>query len=105
VYYRNRLAARLRMVPTAIGRIPRPGLRVSIRARTVGGTIAYKVHRGSTTCVTRRWRREHWRVRTLDGLIAARSSHRRRYGVHYRNRLAARLRMVPTAIGRIPRPG
>src|SRR5206468_3827265 len=100
----NRLAARLRMVAAAIGGIPCASFGVSASARPVGGTVAYQVHRGSTTCVTRRWRREHRRVRTLDRLIAARSTNRRRSGVYYLDGLAARLRMVPAAIGGIPGP-
>src|SRR5206468_1309982 len=102
VQYRNGLAARLRMIAAAIGGIPCASFGVSASARPVGGTVAYQVHRGSTTSVTRRWRREHRRVRTLYRVIASRSTNRRRSGVYYRNRLAARLRMVAAAIGGIP---
>src|SRR6266478_6382873 len=90
------------MVAAAIGRIPRARLGVSARARPVGGTVADLVHRRIAAGVTRRRRREHWRVRTLDRVIGARRPNRWRSGVYYKNRLAARSRMVPAAIGRIP---
>src|SRR6266481_581235 len=54
VYYRNGLSARSRMVPTAISRIPGPGLGVSASARTVGGTVADQVHPRPAAGVTGR---------------------------------------------------
>src|ERR1700692_1070830 len=90
------------MVAAAIGRIPHAGLGVSASARTVDGIVADLVHRGPITTVTGCRRREHWRVRTLDRVIGARRPNRWRSGVYYKNRLAARSRMVPAAIGRIP---
>src|SRR6266487_2861088 len=92
------------MVAAAIGRIPGASLGVSARARTVGGTVADLVHSRIAAGVTRCRRREHWRVRTLDRVIGARRPNRWRCGVYYKNRLAARHRMVAAAIGGIPRP-
>src|SRR6266487_787793 len=90
------------MVAAAIGRIPGPGLGVSASARTVGGTVADLVHRRIAAAVTGCRRREHWRIRTLNGVIRSSRPNLWRCGVYYKNRLAARHRMVPAAIGRIP---
>src|SRR5207344_407639 len=99
VFYRDGLAARHRMVPAAIGRIPHASLGISASAGPVDGIVADQVHRRTVATVTGRWRREHGRVRTLNGVIGASRPNLWRRRIFYRDRLAARHRVVSTAIG------